>query len=164
MKRRKFIKFATVTTLALYSNTSIAKNFSNDTLDVLDNVLEILFPKTNQMPSSKEFGALNFLVLNINHKTFDDDDRTLVINGAKDFLRSFPDFLTLSKKEKTIIIFDIANSNDYAQSWLSKLIYYGIEALLGDPIYGGNKNQIGWSSVKHNIGYPQPKYKYGQKV
>lgn len=164
MKRRVFIKFASVSAILFSSNISIAKNIDSNTLSVLDEVYEILFPKTNNMPSSKEFGALEFLVKNINHKSFDNYDKNLVLQGTKDFHNSFPNFLTVNKKEKNQIIQEIINSNDYAQSWLSKLIYYGLEALLSDPLYSGNKKQIGWKSVNHKIGYPRPKLTYGQKV
>lgn len=164
MKRRVFIKFASVSTLLFSSTISIAKSINKDTLAVLDEVYEILFPKTNNMPSSKEFGALEFLVKNINHKSFDDYDKNLVLQGTKDFHNSFPNFLTINKKEKNQIIQEIINTNEYAQSWLSKLIYYGLEALLSDPLYSGNKNQIGWKSVNHKIGYPRPKLTYGQKI
>ncbi len=164
MKRRVFIKFASVNTLLFSSNIAIAKSINKDTLAVLDEVYEILFPKTNTMPSSKEFGALEFLVKNINHKSFDDYDKNLVLEGTKDFHSTFPSFLNLKSKEKKQIIEDIINTNDYAQSWLSKLIYYALEALLSDPLYGGNKNQIGWKSVNHKIGYPRPKLTYGQKI
>lgn len=164
MKRRVFIKFASVNTLLFSSNIAIAKSINKDTLAVLDEVYEILFPKTNTMPSSKEFGALEFLVKNINHKSFDDYDKNLVLEGTKDFHSTFPSFLNLKSKEKKQIIEDVINTNDYAQSWLSKLIYYAFEALLSDPLYGGNKNQIGWKSVNHKIGYPRPKLTYGQKI
>jgi gluconate 2-dehydrogenase gamma chain len=33
--------------------------------------------------------------------------------------------------------------------------------MLGDPIYGGNKNNNGWQAINHNTGLPQPKEKYG---
>jgi len=164
MKRRLFIKFTAVSGLLFSSNLSFARNIPSDTLKILDEVYIILFPKTSTMPSAKEFGAIEFLVKNINHKSFDDYDKNLVLNGAKDFYSSFPSFLEISKEEKSKIIHDIVNTNDYAQTWLSKLIYYGFEALLADPIYGGNKKQIGWSSVNHKIGYPRPKLTYGLKV
>ena len=116
------------------------------------------------MPSAKEFKALNYLVQNISHKTFDDDDKVLIVDGTKDFSESFPEFLTLKDEEKKELIFRIIKSSSYAKSWISKLTYYGIEAMFSDPIYGGNFEQIGWNSVKHNIGYPRPLKTYGQKI
>jgi len=164
MKRRNFIKFASISVLLFSTNSTFAKNISANTLAILDEVYGVLFPKTSTMPSAKQFGAVKFLVQNINHKTFDDEDKTLVLDGTKDFSNSFPEFLSLSKRKKQELLNDIVNSNDYAQSWISRLIYYGIEAMLGDPIYGGNTNQIGWNSINHKIGYPRPKLTYGQKV
>lgn len=164
MKRRVFIKFASVTGLLFSTNISIAKTIPPKTLNILDEVYEIIFPKTKTMPSSGEFGALEFLIKNINHQSFENYDKNLILQGTLDFGDSFPDFMSLSKKNKTKLINEIVNTNDYAQSWISKLIYYGTEALLGDSIYGGNKKQIGWSSINHKIGYPRPKLTYGQKV
>ena len=164
MKRRNFIKFATISAIMLSTPTVVARTFPKNHLEVLDEVLEIVFPKTSTMPSAKEFKALNYLVQNISHKTFDDDDKVLIVDGTKDFSESFPEFLTLKDEEKKELIFRIIKSSSYAKSWISKLTYYGIEAMFSDPIYGGNFEQIGWNSVKHNIGYPRPLKTYGQKI
>ncbi len=164
MKRRNFIKFATISAIMLSTSTVVARTFPKNHLEVLDEVLEIVFPKTSTMPSAKEFKALNYLVQNISHKTFDNDDKVLITDGTKDFLSAFPEFLTLNKKEKNELIFSVIKENDYAKSWVSKVAYYGIEALFSDPIYGGNFEQIGWKSINHNIGYPRPIKTYGQKI
>ena len=150
--------------IMLSTPTVIARAFPKNHLEVLDEVLEIVFPKTSTMPSAKEFKALNYLVQNISHKTFDNDDKVLITDGTKDFLSAFPEFLTLNKKEKNELIFSVIKENDYAKSWVSKIAYYGIEALFSDPIYGGNFEQIGWKSINHNIGYPRPIKTYGQKI
>ena len=164
MKRRNFIKFTTISAILFSTNISIAKNIPNKTLLVLDEVLNIIFPKTSTMPSAKEFEVLNYLVKNISHKSFDNDDKVLIIDGTKDFQSSFPEFLNLDKEEKKELIFSIIKKNQYAKSWISKLSYYGIEAMFSDPLYGGNSNQRGWLSVNHNIGYPRPIKLYGEKI
>ncbi len=164
MKRRNFIKFTTITTILFSANVSIAKNIPNETLLVLDEVLNIIFPKTSTMPSAKEFKALEYLVKNISHKTFEDEDKTLILAGTKDFIGSFPEFLTLNENEKKELIFQIIKNSTYAKSWVSKLSYYGIEAMFSDPIYGGNYNQIGWENTNHFIGFPRPLKTYGQKI
>ena len=164
MKRRNFIKFATISAIMLSTSTVVARTFPKNHLEVLEEVLEIVFPKTSTMPSAKEFKALNYLVQNISHKTFDNDDKVLITDGTKDFLSAFPEFLTLNKKEKNELIFSVIKENDYAKSWVSKIAYYWIEALFSDPIYGGNFEQIGWKSINHNIGYPRPIKTYGQKI
>ena len=164
MKRRNFIKFTTISAILFSTNISIAKNIPNKTLLVLDEVLNIIFPKTSVMPSAKEFKALEYLVKNISHKTFDNEDKTLILDGTNDFINSFSEFLTLNQNEKKELLFEIIKNNEYAKSWISKLSYYGIEAMFSDPIYGGNFNQIGWNSVNHFIGIPRPSKTYGQKI
>ena len=164
MKRRNFIKFTTISAILFSTNISIAKNIPNKTLLVLDEVLNIIFPKTSTMPSAKEFKALEYLIKNISHKTFEDEDKTLILDGTKDFIGSFPEFLTLNNNEKKELIFEIIKNSAYAKSWVSKITYYGIEAMFSDPIYGGNFNQIAWKSVNHAVGIPQPLKTYGQKI
>lgn len=164
MKRRNFIKFTTISAILFSTNISIAKNIPNKTLLVLDEVLNIIFPKTSTMPSAKEFKALEYLIKNISHKTFDNEDKTLILDGTKDFIGSFPEFLTLNNNEKKELIFEIIKNSAYAKSWVSKITYYGIEGMLSDPIYGGNFNQIAWKSVNHAVGIPQPLKTYGQKI
>ena len=164
MKRRTFFKFTTISLLALSTQVSIAKIIQKDSLLILEEVYEVLFPKTDTMPSSKEFNAINYLLTNINHMSFLDYDKNLILQGTKDFMFNFPNFLTLNKEEKKKLIYSIVNNNDYANTWLSKLVSFGIEALLSDPIYGGNSSQIGWKSINHKIGYPRPQKKYGQRL
>ena len=164
MKRRNFIKFTTISAILFSTNISIAKNIPSQTLLVLDEVLNIIFPKTSTMPNAKEFKALEYLIKNISHKTFDNEDKTLILDGTKDFIGSFPQFLTSNEKEKKELIFEIIKNSAYAKSWVSKITYYGIEAMFSDPIYGGNFNQKGWKSVEHFAGIPEPKKTYGQKI
>ena len=164
MKRRNFIKFTTISAILFSTNISIAKNIPSQTLLVLDEVLNIIFPKTSTMPSAKEFKALEYLIKNISHKTFDNEDKTLILDGTKDFISSFPQFLTSNEKEKKELIFEIIKNSAYAKSWVSKITYYGIEAMFSDPIYGGNFNQIAWKSINHAVGIPQPLKTYGQKI
>ena len=164
MKRREFIKFTTISAILFTTNISIAKNITSNNLIVLDEVLNIIFPKTKNMPSAKEFKAVEYLVKNISHRTFDDEDKTLITNGTKDFINSFPNFLNLNPQEKKKLIFEIIQNSQYAKSWVSKLTYYGIEAMFRDPIYCGNFTQKGWKSVEHFAGIPQPKKTYGQKI
>ena len=164
MKRRNFIKFTTISAVLFSTNISIAKNITSNSLIVLDEVLNVIFPKTKNMPSAKEFKAIEYLVKNISHKTFDDEDKTLITDGTKDFINSFPKFLSLTQEDKKKLIFEIIKDSQYAKSWISKLTYYGIEAMFSDPIYGGNFNQITWKSVNHSAGIPRPKKNYGQKI
>lgn len=163
MRRRIFIKFTVLSLFFLKKDIVIAKTISPNTLMILNEVYDILFPKTLNMPSAEDSKILNYLLKNINHRSFDDEDKTLILQGTYDFTNSFPLFMNLKKKEKKDLIYSIIEDNEYAKSWISKLTYYGIEAMFSDPLYGGNFQEITWSSVGHSVGYPRPKKVYGQK-
>ena len=141
----------------------MAKDIDEKIWTTILEVQNILFPKTSKMPSAKEFGSVSYLKQNIDHQTFDKDDFELILNGAKVFAETFPEFIKASKSDKLEIVKQ-ASESDYGNSWLNILVYYGIEAMLSDPIYGGNKFQSGWMALKHKAGIPRPKKKYGAKI
>ncbi|WP_428023484.1 hypothetical protein [Arcobacter sp.] len=162
MKRRTFIKLTSLSPIIINSYM-MAKDIDEKIWTTILEVQNILFPKTSKMPSAKEFGSISYLKQNIDHQTFDKDDLELILNGAKIFAETFPEFFKASKSDKLEIVKQ-ANESEYGNSWLNILVYYGIEAMLSDPIYGGNKFQSGWMALKHKAGMPRPKKKYGAKI
>ncbi len=64
-------------------------------------------------------------------------------------------FIKLDSQQQDKILSQISQSSA-GENWLSLLIYYLIEALTLDPIYGGNPEQIGWQWLKHQPGFPRP--------
>ncbi len=163
MKRRNFILLSCLSPLFV-SASQKEKLFVDERYIVLDDMFNTIFVKTSTMPSAKEFNAMQYLISNINHETFLSEDKNLLLQGAVDFKNSFPQYFKLKKNKKLDFLQNIQNNNSYAQEWLSKIVYYAIEAMLSDPIYKGNKKKIGWSSINHKIGYPRPKKRYGEKV
>lgn len=161
MNRRNFLILSSLS-LAL-ANLSYAKGIEPQSALVLEEVFDILFPKTKQMPSAREFGATSYLIKNIQNTYFDKADAHLIIQGTLDFHSSFPNFSNVSKKEQKMII-QTASQNEYGNEWLTKLLRYGFEALLGDPIYGGNINQVGWKALQHKAGMPRPKVTYARRL
>ena len=148
--------------MALNTNV-VAKKFENKDLVLLEEIFQILFPKTKNMPSAREFGAVSYLISNISHERFDGENRSFLTRAIKDFNDSFPEFLSLDFNDKKKLIQNSISNSEYAFSFISKLTYYGVEAMFSDPIYGGNKDMIIFKSVNHYYGRPRPKYKYGQK-
>ena len=162
MKRRTFLKLTTLSPILIDSYLQ-AKDIDENIWMTIQEVQNILLPKTSKMPSAKEFGSVSYLKQNIDHQTFDKDDLELILHGAQVFKDTFPEFFTAMKKDKLKVVQE-ANESDFGNSWLNILVYYGIEAMLSDPIYGGNKFQSGWMGVKHKAGIPRPKRKYGAKI
>ncbi|WP_375722992.1 gluconate 2-dehydrogenase subunit 3 family protein [Arcobacter sp. KX21116] len=162
MKRRTFIKLSTLTPI-IVNSYMMAKDVDDTIWTTILEVQNILFPKTSKMPSAKEFGSVAYLKQNIDHYSFDKDDLELILNAAQVFKETFSEFFKATKDEKLEIIKQ-ANGSEYGSSWINILVYYGIEAMLSDPIYGGNKFQSGWMALNHKPGIPRPKRKYGAKV
>jgi gluconate 2-dehydrogenase gamma chain len=64
-------------------------------------------------------------------------------------------FLALDDEQQELVLRDIAES-DAGENWLSTLLTYLFEALLTDPVYGGNPGGIGWKWLQHVPGFPRP--------
>jgi gluconate 2-dehydrogenase gamma chain len=157
MKRRTFILF----TLFVFMTKSYALNKNADNFKIIRDVYNHLFPNTSNYSGASIFGALNFLNTISKHKSFDTSDLKLILNGASKLLILEKNFLLLNKQQKEKVLREFENTN-FGQNWLSTLLYYGFEAMLGDPIYKGNKNMTGWKNIKHTIPIPTANYPFGK--
>lgn len=131
---------------------------------VIEAVQEVLFPKGLQAPSASEFGATNYLAIVSTHSSFWAEDLKFLAYGAELLMQEENDFLSMSPKERDKALRDFVSKSAKGESWVSLLLFYTIEALLSDPIYGGNKNELGWKWLGHNSGQPQPKKLFGALV
>ena len=50
-------------------------------------------------------------------------------------------------------------ARDDGPAWALVLLMFGLEALLGDPVHGGNPGEIGWTWLGHVPGDPRPSAK-----
>ena len=131
---------------------------------VIQAVQETFFPKGLKAPSALEFGATNYLLNVSSHSSFLKSDLKFLFHGADLLINAQNDFLTMNPKERDEALRDFVNSSDKAENWASLLLFYTLEALLSDPIYGGNRNELGWKWLGHNTGQPQPKVKFAEVV
>lgn len=157
MKRRTFLLLSLIT----FITRSFAKGNNLNELKVVRSVLNHLFPSTGKFTGSDKFNGFDFLIFISKHHTFDKSDFEFILEGAKDLYERNNNFinLTTDKKEKLLRSFE---QTQFGQNWLSTLIYYGIEAMIGDPIYGGNKNMTGWNNFNHTVPVPTAKKPFGK--
>ncbi|MEW5847794.1 MAG: gluconate 2-dehydrogenase subunit 3 family protein [Myxococcota bacterium] len=47
--------------------------------------------------------------------------------------------------------------DEAGEEWLGLLLVFTLEALLGDPVYGGNPDGVGWHWLEHHPGMPRPR-------
>ena len=145
------------------SNDEYFKNI--DPLDqrqfkIIREVQDILFPSEGDGPGALEVNADKYLVWVLNDSLLDPKEKRYVIKYIDQIDKSAKDrygasFLELSKKEREDHIAFIAKES-WGKKWLSRILTLIFEALLLDPIYGGNPDNIGWNWLGHHPGQPRP--------
>lgn len=143
-----------------YKNSRKYHPFNKSQDKILQEVQEHLFPKSDDSPGANDINSLPYLYFVLTDPDIDEDNKYLIINGV-DWLEeecqsSFSkSFISLSSDEKDKV-FRIIEKSNWGYRWLSLNLIYIFEALLADPIYGGNPNEIGWKWLEHAPGLPRP--------
>ncbi len=166
ISRRSFIRntiaVGTISQISLLE--SCTDEFSNKTLNdkqlnLVISVQNILFPRDENGPGAIDFNADKYLLWVLNDKRIADDDKQYVINGIGWLNESAQEtyskkYLKLTKKEQVNLIQSISKTN-WGESWLSVMLTFIFEAMVSDPIYEFNSNEIGWSWIQHQAGIPR---------
>jgi len=141
---------------------SMSENFSDSQKQILEAVQLQLFPADGDGPSSAELNALPYLEWALTDpKNREDGDKEFIISGIG-WLQAFSketekkSFIKLSNKQQHKLLTQFSKIQKH-ENWMSILVYYLIEALLLDPVYGGNPNGIAWKWLEHQPGFPRPK-------
>ncbi len=131
-------------------------------------VQEILFPADGNGPSARDILATHYLQLVVHTPDFDAAEREFILEGVT-WLDQYAQekhknaFLSLNALQKDAVLRAIAQSSA-GDRWLSALLNYLLEALLCDPVYGGNPQGIGWNWLQHQAGFPRPTQPYYQQA
>lgn len=136
----------------------------------ISEVQQHLFPRTDESvnpqksshfsPGAKDFNAIGYLYTMLHTADADVDERKFIIKGIT-WLDGMANtmagasFLKLNYQDRERVLKTISAS-DTGETWLSTLLRYIFEALLTDPVYGGNTNSIGWQWLEHQPGFPRP--------
>lgn len=161
--RRDFLKqLALGSTAIIFSNQVLA-----NTKDLTDNiwlsfsVLHLhLFPIAQNSPNAKTINATAYLKSITEWPGVDESDKQFILNGI-DWLdgvsiKSYnKPFRILSNKQRETVL-RLVEKSEAGENWLSSILLYLMEALLTDPVYGGNANGVGWDWLEHQPGFPQP--------
>jgi len=126
----------------------------------ISQVQEVLFPAAEDVPGAGDIGATMYLHNAIENPDADAEDKDFIFRGV-----GWLDDLTQERHKKTFVqltaaqqqeMIEIIVKSQAGQNWVSTLLTYTLEALLADPVYGGNKNESGWKWLEHQPGYPAP--------
>lgn len=136
-------------------------SFTQHQKDTLIAVQMQLFPDDGDGPSANDVNALSYLQWALTDLDNDADGDGEFISKGIGWLDGLAEqtqgsgFIKLTTKQQDKVLQQISQSSA-GENWMSLLIYYLMEALLFDPIYGGNPNGIGWTWLKHQPGFPAP--------
>ena len=151
------IFFSPVLVRAAKEHTSIQRKDPWSTIDVVQNHL---FPSEIGSPGAKEINAITYLRNLIASPMIEQEEKDFILNGVK-----WLNDLSLEQHESVFVQLSYTQGSDMlhqitktksGRKWLSKLLTYIFEALLSDPVYGGNPDGIGWKWLNHHPGFPRP--------
>ncbi|MPY23225.1 gluconate 2-dehydrogenase subunit 3 family protein [Shewanella psychropiezotolerans] len=135
--------------------------FSSHAQAVVAAVQMQLFPDDDDGPSAKDLNAFRYLTWALDDPdNLADGDRAFILRGVgwlEELAKSThgASFIKLGVNEQDVVLKQIAKSRT-GENWLSLLLYYLLESLTLDPIYGGNTDGIGWQWLEHQPGFPRP--------
>lgn len=170
--RRQLLKLVSILSVAgvvnsVHAQTSVAEDpvtssekALKDPWLSLDAVQNHLFPVSESGLSAKQLKALNYLQRKFERPLADLEEQQFLFQGVgwlndlsiSDYRRRF---VALNLAEKEALLQRIVKSRA-GENWLSLIIDNLIEALVTDPVYGGNPGGAGWKSVGQIPGFPRP--------
>ncbi len=126
----------------------------------IDAVQNHLFPSEPDSPGAQEINAIAYLRNVIASPMIDQDEKEFIINGVKwlndlSLEKHEAVYIQLSYSQQTDMLHQITKTKS-GRKWISKLLSHILEALLSDPVYGGNPGGIGWKWLNHHPGFPRP--------
>ena len=140
---------------------SSEEDFSFHAQAVIEAVQMQLFPDDGDGPSARDLNAFRYLTWALedpDNKA--DGDKVFILQGVgwlEELAKSTQgsSFIKLGASEQDAVLKQISKSSA-GENWLSLLLYYLLESLTLDPVYGGNTDGIGWQWLEHQPGFPRP--------
>jgi len=161
INRRYFLAFCGVSgsSLLLAKPTMTQTPIPPKSLRIIAKVQQHMFPPQSELPSAERFRAIEYFSEAVAHPSYDKDLRQLIIKGAKKLQEREKDFVAYNEdqREKALRAYE---QSTLGRRWLNRILIVTMEALLGDPIYGGNYQSLGWQSLGTSGGEPRPLTRY----
>jgi len=134
--------------------------FSKEEMETLYIIQNILVPNDGNGPSAADVNAHQYFVwtmqdekLSTKDKSYFKDKLIAIMELCRE--KFGKNFIALSPEDQALFITNNIESG-WTRSYFSRMITVIFEAMLLDPIYGGNINEIGWDWLNHIPGSPRP--------
>ena len=174
MKRRRFLRWGAGGLLlggsGLVSGAAWVPDFSAIRLEatglnarqwaLIAAVQDHLLPSEKNAPGAVDVNATAWLQWVLCDPSVEDEQRQFFRKGAEELERLGRKlhgkvFQALSAADREALLRRY-EARAGGRDWLRELLYYIMEALLTDPVYGGNPREIGWKWLGHRPGYKRP--------
>ena len=117
-------------------------------------------------PQAKKLGIKTapYMTIVFRHPKISKADKDYIKNGVKwlneEAITAYKkEYKKLLKEQREKILATISKT-EWGESFLYSVMGYMFEAVLGDPIYGGNNAHAGWKWIEFEGGKPRPKEPY----
>lgn len=129
-------------------------------LETLAAVQEHLLPGETDAPGAAQVNALAYLQAVLLDPLVEDSEKRFLVNGvgslAEYTARTFgAEFAELDADARETVLRTVERG-PAGRDWIALVLYYLFEALLTDPVYGGNPDGVGWQWLAHQPGFPRP--------
>jgi gluconate 2-dehydrogenase gamma chain len=128
----------------------------------LEAALDRLLPSEPQAPGAREVNAVGYLDRVLQEPDLDPERfRDVVLAGvpvleARARERGAARFAALAPEAQDAVLRSL-ESDEAGLRWLKKVLYFGLEALLGDPVHGCQPGEVGWRWLEHALPEPRPR-------
>jgi len=157
--RRNFLKlgFMSSSVFVMSGCELFSITTPQDTIKVLQ---YDLFPQAKKL----NINTASYMSIIFNHTKIIKEDKEFIKNGVKwlneEALKMHKTTYTkLFATQREEVLTQIA-TKEWGESFLHDILSYLFEAMLGDPIYGGNNREAGWKWLAFSGGEPRPKEMY----
>ncbi|MBU0633015.1 gluconate 2-dehydrogenase subunit 3 family protein [bacterium] len=165
MRRRKFIQYSVI----LFGSTIFAKEIGSYALYVsilkepyqtIAQVIDDLFTPSAGMPAPHSLNVIGFLKAVMEDKRVSNERKKNILDGARWINQSAQDhyiknYIELLPDQREALLRKISQKQ-WGDSWLWYLMNYTFEAMFSDPVYGANRDKIGWKWLEYEPGFPRP--------
>ncbi len=124
-------------------------------------VQQDLFPDQHTVPTLQEIHATTYLQRVMHERRVTQEQKDFIRNGERWLNETAKEqydkhYVVLSRSQRQKILHVISKER-WGEQWITTLLTYIMEAMLCDPVYGGNSKEVGWKWLQHHSGLPRPK-------
>jgi hypothetical protein len=129
----------------------------------LEAALDVMLPSGPGSPGARDVNGIGYLDAALADPDTEAGDAALVRAGAawldEAARRAGSAHFAAAPPDLRETALAAVAARDRGPDWVLVTLMFGLEALLGDPVHGGNPGEVGWRWLGHTPGEPRPSAK-----